>query len=127
MPTKRTPLYRDNRRIITPEAVRLFAEMRAQVCTCAPRDWIGQYWRHEECAGCKRRSDLHGSLHEALRATPWEWLCVENPDARCPYPEGCHAAQQWARERAERPEAIALWQQLEALAAQAAKPPKRRR
>ena len=36
-------------------------------------------------------------LHRALGCRPWEWPCIEYPDAECPYPEGCVAAPALAR------------------------------
>jgi hypothetical protein len=127
MVTKRTPIRRAGRRQITKRAVELFTEMAAIPCSCKPRNWDGEYWRHEECAGCERWWTLHSELHDELRARPWEWPCVEDAAAENPYPSGSFAAQRWDRERSGKPEkiaAIALWRELEAAAA--AKPKKRR-
>ena len=67
MSSKRKPLHRLSALQITPLAIRLFTEMEAISCTCAPRDSDGKYWKHEQCAGCKRWWELHGRLHDELR------------------------------------------------------------
>jgi hypothetical protein len=128
MPTKRVPLHRDSRRVITAEAVRLFSEMRVLGCACGERDW-SRYWEFRECTACKKWWELHSQLHDQLHSRPWEWPCISAPDEPNPYPPGCYAAQRWARERVEKLEvvqAIELWKELEGLAQAAAKPKKRR-
>ena len=58
----------------------------------------------------------HNMLHDELGLPPWEWPCFEYPDAQCPYPTGCWAAEHWHKTRAERPEAFALYKTLRTLA-----------
>ena len=108
MSSKRKPLNRPPALQITPLAIRLFIEMKGISCACTPRDWGGKYWVHEQCAGCKRWWELHARLHEELRCRPWEWPCIQSPEAECPYPPGSPAAQSWRpNERAQQ-----MWQAL---------------
>jgi hypothetical protein len=95
MTTKRTPIYRPLRRQITAEAVRLFRLMKRIECSCSSRDWKGEYWRHTPCEGCERWWRLHSSLHRELCLPPHHWPAIENPEATCPYPDGCEAARRW--------------------------------
>jgi hypothetical protein len=74
--TRRTPLERRLAVQITPRAIDLFVAMSKLHCTCAPRDWSGKYWEHQECPGCERWYDLHGELNDALACEPWQWPCV---------------------------------------------------
>jgi len=46
--------------------------------------------------------DAHSALHRALQSKPWEWPCVEDPTAE--------------RNYESRPEAVALWIELEEVA-----------
>lgn len=62
MTTKRTPIHRPPIAKITPRAIELFDRLRRT----RDRD---RWW------------DVHNQLHEELRCKPWEWPCVENPDA----------------------------------------------
>lgn len=96
MVTKRTPIHRDTRRVITPRALQLFALLRQT-------DDKEKWWA------------IHSELHDELHCTPWQWPCVSDPRARNPFPEDCYAAEQWRQERIERPEAVALWIKLERL------------
>ena len=115
MSSKRKPLNRPPALQITPLAIRLFIEMKAISCACAPRDWGGKYWVHEQCAGCKRWWELHAQLHDELRCRPWEWPCIESPEAECPYPPGSAAAHSWRpNERAQQ-----MWQALAGAAREA--------
>jgi hypothetical protein len=109
MPTTRTPVNRPPRRQITPHAVKIFAAMKAIECTCEPRDWDGAYWEHQPCAGCAEWWDLHSFLHNELKCRPWEWPCIEHPDAKSPYPENSHADRRWKPDT----EAQARWRLLE--------------
>ena len=109
MSSKRRPLARPPALQITPLAVNLFTEMAAISCTCAPRDWDGKYWGQDQCAGCKRWWELHAQLHDELRCRPWEWPCIQSPEAESPYPAGTPAAQNWRpNERAQH-----MWRMLE--------------
>jgi hypothetical protein len=108
MSSKRKPLNRPPALQITPLAIRLFIEMKGISCACAPRDWGGKYWVHEQCAGRKRWWELHARLHEELRCRPWEWPCIQSPEAECPYPPGSPAA--LSRRPTER--AQQMWQAL---------------
>jgi hypothetical protein len=119
MSSKRKPLNRPPALQITPLAIRLFTEMNAISCTCAPRDWDGKYWEHKPCAGCERWWELHAQLHDELRCRPWEWPCIQSPTAVCPYPPGSPAAQSWRPDES----AQQMWQAL-ARAAREARPTK---
>jgi hypothetical protein len=122
MSSKRKPISRPPALQITPLAISLFTEMTAISCTCAPRDWGGKYWVHEQCAGCKRWRERHARLHDELRCRPWEWPCIQSPEAESPYPPGSPAAQSWRpNERAQQ-----MWQAL-ARAAREARRTKRAR
>ncbi len=101
MATKRTRIARDVRRVIGRAAIAAFERLRAAST------------EEEEVAA-------HSALHDLLGVPPWEWPCVANPHARCPYPAGCFAAQRWERERVEKPEPIALWIELARLVKAAA-------
>jgi hypothetical protein len=93
MSTKRTPINRPPRFLITPGAIAAFNVMRkldAQ-CTCAPVNWDGEYWEHEQCEACEQWWRQHSVLHDELRLTPGQWPAVEDPDAVSPYPEGSQA------------------------------------
>jgi hypothetical protein len=122
MSSKRKPLNRPPALQITRLAIRLFTEMKAISCSCAPHDWDGKYWEHEQCAGCERWWKLHGQLHDELRCRPWLWPCIEHPNSVCPYPEGSYAAQRWRPNE----EARQMWQAL-ARAAREARRTKRAR
>jgi hypothetical protein len=115
MSSKRKPLDRPPALQITLLAINLFTEMAAISCTCAPRDWDGKYWEHEQCAGCERWWELHGRLHDELRCRPWQWPCIEHPNSVCPYPEGSYAAQSWRPNEAARH----MWRTLEQVAREA--------
>jgi hypothetical protein len=116
MSSKRKPISRPLRVQITPLAIRLFTEMAAISCTCAPRDWKGEYRGHQECAGCERWWELHRQLHNELGCRPWQWPCIEHPNSVSPYPEGSRTAQTWRPKQ----EARRMWQAL-AQAAQEAR------
>jgi hypothetical protein len=107
--TKRTPLSRQYRPSITPRAVALFAEMRALVCTCEPRDWSGEYWKHEPCNACRQWWTLHARLHRELGARLWDWPVIESPLSVCPYPAGSAAAKDWTPDERARE----MWKLLE--------------
>lgn len=110
MATKRTPLKRNMKRQIIPEAVEVFRRMEAaaSACTCEPIDWDGEYWKHEQCPACRGWWDAHARLWVLVGAKLWQFPCVQDPEDECPYPEGCHAAAHWERTRQERPEAFEL-------------------
>jgi hypothetical protein len=52
--TRRVPLARRSAAQITPAAMEAFRRIRSleAQCTCLPRDWEGEYWRHEPCPAC---------------------------------------------------------------------------
>jgi hypothetical protein len=121
MATKRTPINRAMRRQITPAAVEAFQQMeklRTQ-CTCPPRDWDGEYWKHEQCAACDEWFSHHSVLHDAVGAELGEWPCIYHPDARNPYPVNSPAARSWDKDRAERTDAFELYEALSEAAASA--------
>ena len=90
----------------------MFREMEAIVCTCAPRNWAqDQYWKHEECDGCKRWWELHRDLHPELGLKPWQWPAFVNPvDDVNWWPEGSHMWGQWVPKE----EGRAQWRLLKA-------------
>jgi hypothetical protein len=112
MSTKRTPIRRDTRMRLTPEALAAFRTMRtlAARCTCQPLDWSGEFWRRRRCNACDGWWAAHNVLHRALALKPWEWPAVQDPNETCPYPAGSYAAARWRLDE----RAVALWQQLEA-------------
>src|SRR3954470_6284501 len=114
MPTKRTPLRRDLKRKITPEAIDAFRHMEAlrTACTCEPRDWAGEHWKHRCCATCDEWWRVHSVLHNELGLRPWEWPAVEHPDAASPYPAGSYASEHWKPDERGR----ALYRELDAAA-----------
>jgi hypothetical protein len=88
--TKRTPINRSNKQRFTPEALAMFRQMHAlPPCAC----------NEEECRTCEKWWDLHSALHDALKAKPWNWPCVDDPE----YPRTSEA-DKWA-----------LWQELAAM------------
>jgi hypothetical protein len=112
MSTKRTPLARPLQHRITDTALQAFHRMREleNQCMCPPRDWDGEYWKHQQCKACGEWYDQHDILHRELAMPPWRWPCVEHPRAQNPYPEGSPAAARWAPNK----QARALWRALEA-------------
>jgi hypothetical protein len=95
MPTNRRRTKRPTKQQFTPRALALFRKIEKIECTCPPRDWDGEYWKHEECAGCDLWWDLYGELHDELGAPLWDWPCIQHPDAANPWPEGSYMAGQW--------------------------------
>jgi hypothetical protein len=94
MPSKRTPRRLEANRVITPAAVAAFE--RLQRASSSDEWWAA-----------------HEVLHDTLHGRTWEWPIVQDPRAQNPFPAGCHAAEQWERERVEKPEPVLLWQELE--------------
>ena len=115
--TVRRTTRRGTHRRISPLAVELFARMQALKCTCEPIDWNGKYWQHEPCAACHEWWALHSDLHNALNCMPWEWPCIRDPDAACPYPPRHPNAKSWHAERKANPESLELFTELTRLAA----------
>jgi hypothetical protein len=113
MTAKRTPIHRPPIAEITPTAINLFTEMRAIRCTCKRIDWAA-YWERDECDGCRHWWELHSDLHRELHSKPWEWPCIEHPDARSPYPNDSPADLAWRPDE----QAQALWRALDEAAAQ---------
>ena len=81
----------------------------AKQCTCEPRDWKADYWKHQPCAACEAWSEEHSKLIHALGLKPWQ--DVTDPDAANPYPAGSAAADWFEKNR--NPEAEALWRALD--------------
>ena len=98
--------------------IRIFRRLEklSAACTCAPRDWGGEYWKHEPCAACDEWWEEYRVLHDALNLMPHQWPGIRHPDEQCPYPTGCYAAEHWHRERQGETaqEAIRLYLELEA-------------
>jgi hypothetical protein len=114
MSTKRTPLARPMRHTISDAALQAFRHMRRleRQCTCPPRDWDGEYWKHEHCKARAEWWEQHSILHNALQLRPWQWPAIENPATENPYPAGSPAAKRWKPNL----EAQARWRALEAAA-----------
>ena len=55
----------------------------------------------------------HSVLHRELALKPWQWPAFEYPDEPCPCPAFSHAAGKRRSDRAERPEAFALYHELQ--------------
>jgi hypothetical protein len=111
MTTKRIPIGRPRKAPLPPEALDLFREMKTLRCTCRPIDWEGKYWERDECPGCERWWRLHSRLAHLLPGIrPWHWPVIQSPGAKCPYPQGSHAAVQWKPNET----AQARWRELEA-------------
>jgi hypothetical protein len=97
MNTKRTPFARPLRHPISEtalEAFRLMRELEGK-CTCPPRNWHGEYWKHQQCKACGDWWEQNSILHDALQLRPWQWPAVENPAAENPYSAGSPAAAHW--------------------------------
>jgi hypothetical protein len=88
MSTKRTPLARPLQYPISETALRAFRHMcrLESQCTCAPRDWDGEYWKHEQCKACAEWWKQNSILHDALKLRPWQWPAIEKPGDREPVP-----------------------------------------
>jgi hypothetical protein len=131
MPTSRTPINRPPQRptpTITPKAIELFVEWETTECTCPPRDWGGEYWKHRRCDGCERCRELHEQLIDELGARPtkpWEALEIMRPDSSNPYPSTHVNAPGWKPDR----KGQALYRLLERTAAapSGGRPRRRRR
>jgi hypothetical protein len=52
----------------------------------------------DPCPACDDWWTHHNALHDELEAKPWEWPCIEYPDAECPYPADSDAAKYWEKE-----------------------------
>ena len=77
MPTKRTPLNRERRRPISPEAAELFR----QICKFAPERLAciqgiacKSATQNEHCADCNVHRDRQHELYRILRLRPWHDL-----------------------------------------------------
>lgn len=71
----RTAIRRASKPKITPKAIDIFRQMEET-------DRRDEWWR------------LHGLLCSELKTSPWQWPCIQRPDAKLPDP----AAQQLYRE-----------------------------
>ena len=109
--TRRVPLARRSAAQITPAAMEAFRRIRSleAQCTCLPRDWEGEYWKHEPCPACDEWWTQQSMICRQLSLRPWHWPAVENPQAENPYPEGSAAAASWRPDA----EARALWRVFE--------------
>jgi hypothetical protein len=77
------------------EAFRKMRELEEQ-CTCEPRDWEGEYWKHRRCVACDAWWEQHAILADELDDIKlWQWPVVETPGAVPIYPEGSRAARIW--------------------------------
>jgi hypothetical protein len=97
MSTKRTPRSRPLKPEITATAIAAFRKMRRlrTKCTCAPVDWEGEYWKHQECPACDQWWQQHSILWHELRLKVWQWPAIQTPGACTPYPAGSYAAANW--------------------------------
>jgi hypothetical protein len=114
MTTTRTPIRRASKSRITPVVIALFKQMEelSTKCTCPPTDWVtpDAYWKDsgDDCPACEEWWDLHERLHNMLDLPICQWPAFEHPDAQCPYPAGCYAAEDWHKRRASIERAAAL-------------------
>jgi hypothetical protein len=144
MGTNRKPIGRPTRSRITPAAIAVFRRMEAArlKCTCPAAEGAERKGgrepdqsplsslvnststvRHVEhpCAACDAWWEAHSQLHDELGLKPWQWPAFEYPDEANPYAAFSNAARDWTHRRAARPEAFALFRELRAAAAAAAK------
>jgi hypothetical protein len=127
MTTTRTPIRRATKSRITPVVIALFKQMEElpTKCTCPPTDWVtpNAYWkdRGDDCPACEEWWDLHERLHNLLDLPVSQWPAFQHPDAQCPYPANCYAAEQWHKRRAsiERAAAFELYGMLKKAAEEA--------
>src|ERR1700682_777367 len=101
--TKRRPTHDGTK--FSPAAIEAFKTMEVlrYQCECPDIDWAGKYWdRPEPCRACQQMTAARNVLHKELNLPPWA-STFSYPDAENPYPDGCHAAQRWQRERDEHP------------------------
>jgi hypothetical protein len=114
--TRRVPLARRSAAQITPAALDAFRRIRLleTQCTCLPRDWQGEYGKHEPCSACDAWWTQQGILCRELALKAWHWPAVEHPQAENPYPEGSAAAERWH----PNVEARSRWRLLDAAASE---------
>jgi hypothetical protein len=81
---------------VSSAALAAFARMQLleSQCTCQPRNW-DRYWEYELCAACEEWWRQHAVLHHELHTRPWEWPCVQHPNAANPWPAGSTAHAHW--------------------------------
>jgi hypothetical protein len=86
---------------VTPAALDAFCRMREldDQCTCKPRDWGDQYWKHTPCPACEQWWQQHEILSGELALPIWNFAVVERPDARSPYPKGSATDKDWRPDR----------------------------
>src|SRR5690349_3274439 len=96
MPTKRKPVARHPRRVITPEMVDIFRRTEAPECT--PEE----------------HGKLDSMLRDLLGSDTGTIPCYEKPDAVNPYPPGHANHRWWIRYREQRPQAFKLYEELKA-------------
>jgi hypothetical protein len=104
-------IHRPPRKEISPAAITAFCrikELEAK-CSCSPRDWAGDYWKHEPCASCEKKARQMAIIRDELLIPPWQWPPVQNPDVKNPYPAWSVAQRQWK----PYPAAQTLWRILE--------------
>src|SRR5262249_55826982 len=79
MPTNRTPIARNPLVPITPRALEAFGHMKrlARMCTCPPPRYPDYV---EDCDACQQWWEWHSVLREEVKAPPWEWPVVVEPD-----------------------------------------------
>jgi hypothetical protein len=88
MTTNRIPIHRPPRSRHTAEALAIFRQLRAlPLCAC------------EKCRTCDKWWNLYVALHHALKAKPWMWPAVDDPE----------------HPRTGEADAWALWQELAAM------------
>jgi hypothetical protein len=109
--TRRARISHPLRQRFTLAALDAFRRMKwlETQCTCPPRDWAGEYWKHQQCSACDQWYEQHNIMHRELSMPPWRWPCVESPHAQNPFPEGSPAAANWAPDK----NAQALWRALD--------------
>jgi len=111
--TRRTPIARRHRPPVSLTAIKIFEEMMERCpCTCDDSPSVcGDFDKHpfRDCPGCKRWWELHSHLSREVRAKPWEYPCIEDPDAGNPEPPGTYNYTRWKPDE----RGHALWRALE--------------
>jgi hypothetical protein len=111
--TRRRPLSRRPTVQITPRAVAIFSLMeqarrRRGGKGCRTNAATGLCKTADEtCRACAQWWELHSALHAELGQRPWRWPALP----LCPFPPNSAQAKAW---RPDDPEALALWQALDA-------------
>jgi hypothetical protein len=89
--TRRRPVNRPPEPPITVQAIRIFDAMKRCRCTCPPDV------AYHDCEGCEKWWELHNQLCAEVNARPWQWPCVQNPNAPGNDPKPDEAQELWRK------------------------------